>query len=126
MTIYTTTMLRTQADYNAPDGSEIRLLPQVRGAGLADCTLPPGQTTKAVRHRTVDEIWYVLQGAGQVWRKLGDEESVVDVAPGICLTIPVTTHFQFRNTSTEPLTILIVTSPVWSGADEAVAVPDHW
>ncbi len=126
MTIYTTTMLRAQADYNAPDGSEIRLLPQVRGAGLAHCTLPPGQTTKAVRHRTVDEIWYVLQGAGQVWRKLGDDESVVNVLPGTALTIPVTTHFQFRNTSTEPLTILIVTSPVWPGSDEAVAVPDHW
>ena len=32
-----------------------------------------------------------------MWRKLNEREEVVTVAPGVCLTIPVGTHFQFRS-----------------------------
>jgi mannose-6-phosphate isomerase-like protein (cupin superfamily) len=60
--------LKTDPDYSAPDGSEIRLLLNVKGGGLAHCTLPPAATTLAVRHRTVEEIWYFLDGTGEVWK----------------------------------------------------------
>ncbi len=113
-------------DHLAPDGSEIRELLPVTGASLAHCTLPPKQMSKAVKHRTVEEIWYVLAGQGQVWRKLGIDELVVDAVPGMALTIPRGTHFQFRNTGAEPFVFVIATAPQWPGADEAVAVPDYW
>ena len=113
-------------DHLAPDGSEIRELLPVTGASLAHCTLPPNQTSKAVKHRTVEEIWYVLAGQGQVWRKLGIDELVVDAVPGMALTIPRDTHFQFRNTGPEPFVFVIATSPKWPGADEAISVPDYW
>jgi mannose-6-phosphate isomerase-like protein (cupin superfamily) len=48
------------------------------------------------------------------------------VEPGTCLTIPVGTHFQFRNPGREPLCFLIVTTPPWPGAQEAVRVQDYW
>ena len=51
-----TMMLRSLPDHLAPDQSEIRELLQVTGASLAHCTLPPNQTTKAVTHRTVEEV----------------------------------------------------------------------
>jgi len=121
-----TMMLRALPDHLDPDQSEIRELLHVAGASLAHCTLPPSQTTKAVTHRTVEEVWYVLHGSGQVWRKLDTAELVIDAVPGTCLTIPHGTHFQFRNPGAEPFVLLIATAPPWPGADEAVPVPDYW
>ena len=110
----------------APDKSEIRPLLNMKGGGLAHCTLPPHGISLAVRHQTIEEIWYFLQGQGQVWRRQGDQEEIVEVGPGICLTIPTGTHFQFRNTGEEPLCFLIATMPPWPGEQEAVRVQDHW
>ena len=110
----------------APDGSEIRELVAVSGGSMVHCTLPSGATSAAVTHRTVEEVWYILQGRGQVWRKSESAESVVDVYPGVSLNITVGTHFQFRNTGDEPLCIIIVTIPPWPGEDEAVRVEDYW
>ncbi|MDA0768660.1 MAG: hypothetical protein O2821_00375 [Chloroflexi bacterium] len=72
-------------DYTAlaPDGSEIRELVQVSGGSMVHCALPVGATSMAVAHRTVDEVWYVVGGRGQVWRKRGDQESVVEAMPGV-------------------------------------------
>ena len=54
----------TPFDYEAPDGSEIRLLSQGFYSGLCHCTLRPGQHSGAVSHRTVEELWYFLSGHG--------------------------------------------------------------
>ena len=113
-------------DYLAPDGSEIRLLPEVKGGGLAHCTLPTDGVSQTVAHKTVEEIWYFLQGQGEVWRKSDALEQVDRVFPGVCLTILAGTHFQFRNTGDEPLRILIATIPLWPGSQEAVLIPNHW
>jgi mannose-6-phosphate isomerase-like protein (cupin superfamily) len=111
----------------APDGSDVRVLLAVRGASLAHFELAPGQTSRAVVHRTVDEIWYVVGGHGEMWRRRGDEEAVVDLAPGTCLTIPVFTHFQFRATGDEPLQVIGTTSPPWPlDRDEADPTDGPW
>jgi mannose-6-phosphate isomerase-like protein (cupin superfamily) len=123
---WVTTQLSDDYDYLAPDGSEIRLLPEVAGAGLCHCTLPPGAVSQAVTHKTVDEIWHVISGQGQVWRKKGCRELVVDVTAGSSLTISFVDEFQFRNTGQVPLCILIVDSGRWPGSDEAVEVSGKW
>ncbi len=110
----------------APDGSEVRPLLDLRRGGLGHCTLPPNAVSQAVRHRTIEEIWYFIKGQGQVWRKHGDHEVVVEVGPGVCLTIPTGVHFQFRNTGDEPLEFLMATMPPWPGSAEAVRVPNYW
>lgn len=122
----TTRRLGADYDYLAPDRSEIRLLAEVTGGGLAHCTLPPGGVSLAVRHRTVEELWYVLSGRGEVWRSHQGEEHVVEVEPGVSLGIPCGAHFQFRARGEAPLQILIATIPRWPGAEEAVPVPHHW
>ena len=113
-------------DAIAPDGSEIRLLSETSRGSLVHCTLNPGGVSVAVAHRTVDEVWYFLEGAGQVWRKHGGEERVVDVAPGASLSIPVGAHFQFRTTGDRPLRFVIVTMPPWPGHYEAYPVEGYW
>ena len=110
----------------APDGSEIRPLQEVGRGGVSHCTVPAGGVSMAVRHKTIEEIWYVIGGQGQVWRKNGETEECVDVGPGTCLSIPTGTHFQFRSTGKSPLEIVIATMPPWPGMDEAVRVDDYW
>ena len=112
-------------DVLAPDGSEIRLGPALKGGSMVHCSLPPGGVTRAVRHRTVEEIWYILQGQGQLWRKQGGHSQVVDLGPGTFATILLGTHFQFRNTGHEPLVLIICTMPPWPNADEAEFVEDY-
>ncbi len=113
-------------DYLAPDGSEIRLLATHDAGGLAHCRLPAGHVSEPVRHRTVVEIWYVLAGRGQVWRKDGADEETVEVEPGIALTIPVGTSFQFRTLGDRALELMIGTFPRWPGAHEAEPVEGCW
>ncbi len=107
-------------DLLAPDGSQIRLLHQLEGASVVHCALPVGGVSIPVEHRTVEEVWFFLAGAGQVWRKQGEREQVLDARPGLSLTIPLGTKFQFRNTGDVPLEFLITTTPPWPGEDEAV------
>ena len=111
METFETEQLPGQYNYLAPDGSEIRLLPEMKDGGLSHCRLPIQGISQAVTHKTVEEIWYFIQGQGKVWRKQGDREEVVDAGPGTCLTIPTGTHFQFRNTGQEPLRFIITTMP---------------
>jgi mannose-6-phosphate isomerase-like protein (cupin superfamily) len=121
-----TRVLPAHHDTLAPDGSEIRVLVAVGGGSLCHCTLPPGQTSRAVRHRTVEEMWYCVGGRGEIWRRHGGHEHVVEVRPGVSLTIPLGTEFQFRALGDAPLCLVIATAPPWPGEDEAVRVPDHW
>jgi len=118
--------LPSSSDLLAPDGSEIRLLVSTGRGSMVHCTLPPGGVSKAVTHRTVEEVWYFLEGAGQVWRKSGAGEEVRDVSAGVSLSIPLGAYFQFRNTGPAPLRFVIVTMPPWPGAEEAVRVKDYW
>ncbi len=113
-------------DVFAPDGSEIRLLSETGRGSMVHCTLNPGEVSAPVAHRTVEELWYCLEGTGQVWRRHGDEERVVNVVPGGSLSIPTGAHFQFRTTGDRPLRFVIVTMPPWPGEDEAYRVAGHW
>jgi mannose-6-phosphate isomerase-like protein (cupin superfamily) len=124
--VFVTRQLPDTYDALAPDTSEIRLLAATARASMVHCTLPPGGVSLAVAHRTVEEIWYVAGGEGEVWRKLAGAEEVVAVRPGTSLTIPTGAHFQFRALGPAPLTIIIATMPPWPGEQEAYRVPDHW
>ena len=61
-----------------------------------------------------------------MWRKLGDQEEIVPVKAGICLTIPLGTHFQFRAFGNKPLAAIGITTPPWPGEDEAVVAQGKW
>jgi mannose-6-phosphate isomerase-like protein (cupin superfamily) len=113
-------------DVTAPDGSEVRVLCGTTRGGMALFTLPAKAVSKAIMHRTVDEVWYFVAGRGQVWRKLDDEEVIDDVEAGISIALPVGTRFQFRAGDTEPLVIVGTTMPPWPGMDEAVFVDGIW
>jgi mannose-6-phosphate isomerase-like protein (cupin superfamily) len=111
----------------APDGSAVTPLCSLSSAGsLAHFQLEPGQVSKAVSHATVQEIWYVVAGAGQMWRRQDGKEATTPLRPGVCLTIPLGTAFQFRSAQGgEPLRIVAVTMPPWPAASTEEARPER-
>jgi mannose-6-phosphate isomerase-like protein (cupin superfamily) len=123
---FETKRIGSAPDAIAPDGSEVRVLCQVPRGGLAVFSLPPNAVSKAVAHRTVEEVWYIVAGNGRMWRKLGKQEEIVELGPGISLTIPTGTHFQFRCDGDERLDVIGATMPPWPGESEAFFVEGTW
>ena len=117
---------RPTPDLTAPDGSEIRLLVDVRhgatNSSLVEVTLGSGEVTRPARHRTVEEVWYVLEGQGRVWRcpLETDPEAVepVEVRAGDALAIPTGWRFQFQAGPAQTLRFLCYTTPPWPGPAE--------
>jgi mannose-6-phosphate isomerase-like protein (cupin superfamily) len=110
----------------APDGSDVRVLLELKHGGMAHFELAPGQVSTAVTHRTVEEIWVFISGRGEMWRRQAQREEVVAVESGVCLTIPLGTHFQFRSFGYEALGAIAVTMPPWPGEGEATVVQGKW
>lgn len=123
---FETRRIAAAPDAIATDGSEVRLLGLLPGGSMAAFRLAPGTVSKAVVHRTVEEIWYFVAGRGRMWRRHEDTEEITEVAPGVSITIPIGTHFQFRCDGGEPLEAVGVTMPPWPGVDEALVVPGIW
>lgn len=126
MTDFSTRRLPLLPEAVAPDGTDVRTLLQLAGGSLAHFELAPGKTSKAVAHRTVEEIWFFLSGRGEMWRKQGEREEVVTVDAGLSVTIPLGTLFQFRAIGEEPLRMVVITMPPWPGAHEADDVEGKW
>ena len=126
MSLFETTRLPAARDAVAPDGSDVRILLGLRGGGLAHFELAAGETSIAVSHRTVEEIWFFLHGRGEMWRKSGTREEIVPVEANVCLTIPLGTQFQFRSLGPGPLGAIGVTMPPWPGEGEAYEVAGRW
>ena len=115
-----------ERDVVATDGCDVRVLLGLEGGTMAHFELPPGHTSTAITHRTVEEIWFFLSGRGEMWRKQGGREEIVAVESGVCLTIPLGTHVQFRSLGDQALAALAVTMPPWPGEGEAVSVQGKW
>ncbi|GAA1941364.1 hypothetical protein [Amycolatopsis minnesotensis] len=111
----------------APDGSAVHPLARLGAlASFAEFVLAPEQVSAAVEHQTVQEIWYVTAGSGELWRRGSEGEEVVALVPGVCATIPLGTAFQFRADSAG-LRVVAVTVPSWpDGSDEARVTTGHW
>ena len=123
---FATLRLPDQPTLVAPDGSDVRVLLALGGGSMAHFELAAGVVSDAVVHRSVEEIWYILSGRGQMWRKQGEREEIIALEPGICLSIPQGTHFQFRAAPDAAVSAVGITLPPWPGADEAVTVPGPW
>ena len=123
---FETKALPARPDAVAPDGSHVRVLLRVGRGSAAHFELAPGTTSIAVAHGHVDEIWYFLSGRGEMWRRDTTQEQIVPVGPGVCVTIPSGTRFQFRALGDEPLTAFGVTMPPWPDEGDASPVEGRW
>ena len=69
----------------------------------------------------LDRDWRIVASVG-----FGQPETIVAVESGVCLTIPLGTHFQFRSLGAGALSAVGVTMPPWPGEGEAVVVQGKW
>lgn len=129
---FDTMQLPADPDAVAPDGSDVRVLLRLGRGSMAHFELAAGRVSRAVAHRTAEEIWYVLSGEGQMWRRQEgrdgrqERQETVPLRPGTCVSLPAGTHFQFRAGADGPLAAVGVTMPPWPGPDEAYQVPGAW
>ena len=107
---FETKRIHSERDAIAPDGSEVRVLCQLSRGGLAIFSLPPNAVSKAVAHRTVEEVWYILSGKGRMWRKLGDQEEIAALGPGVAAELEMRAG----------------TMPPWPGVNEAYFIDGAW
>ena len=84
-----------------------------------------GQISHAVWHPELDELWYVIDGAGEMWRKKDQMSSIDPLGPGTCVSIPRHTAFQCR-AGRAGMTVIAVTLPAWSGDSNAIAAMGPW
>jgi mannose-6-phosphate isomerase-like protein (cupin superfamily) len=110
----------------SPAGAEIRYLMEGDTGAMIHSTVPPGQVNRATVHATVSELWHVLSGEGQIWRRDGAGEEMTVLEEGVSIDIPVGTAFQYRCTSINPLQFLCVTMPPWPGDQEATVIEGPW
>lgn len=124
---FETAFLQGAPVVTAPDGSAVRPLCRIAGAGsFAHFELRPGAVARAVSHATVQEIWYVIAGTGHMWRRRQGHECIVPLHPGVCLTIPLGTAFQFRAAEGGGrLQVVAVTMPAWPTESEDEARYEH-
>lgn len=113
-------------DGRSPAGAEIRHLMEGAAGNMIHATVLPGQVNRATVHATVSELWHILSGRGEVWRRDGHDEEVTVLGPGVSIDIPAGTAFQYRCIGPEPLRFLCVAMPPWPGDAEATLVEGPW
>ncbi len=123
---FTTIDLSRAVRVTAPDGSQVDILAACARGSMARFSLDPHLASKAVRHRTVEELWYIVAGSGEMWRDDGTNSTIVALSPGVSLSIKAGVSFQFRSHGPGALEAIGVTMPPWPGMDEADFVPGIW
>lgn len=102
----------------SPAGAEVKELMENEYMSLAYLTMKAGKVSKAVTHKTVLEIWYILSGTGEIWWKSKNEEKIINLEPGMSIDIPLGVEFQYRSANSNDLVFLCMTTPPWPGHHE--------
>jgi mannose-6-phosphate isomerase-like protein (cupin superfamily) len=108
--------------FTTKDGSEIRELLAHRNScirlqSLAVARLPAGASTTPHHHPLTEEIYYILEGEGQM--TLGSEQR--RVAPGDAIAIPPGQIHQIINIGGSVLRFLCCCAPGYEHADTVLA-----
>lgn len=110
--------------FTTKDGSEIRELLAHRNSciqkqSLAEARVAPGSSTTPHYHPLTEEIYYILEGTGQM--HLGDETQTV--GPGDAIAIPPGQVHAITNTGTTTLKFLCCCAPGYEHSDTVLVEP---
>jgi mannose-6-phosphate isomerase-like protein (cupin superfamily) len=103
--------LASAEPFTTKDGSTIRELHHTAAQSLAEATLEPGQATERHYHARTEEIYFLLEGEGEMDVD-GDRRRVV---PGDAVLIPAGARHQIR--AEAPLRFLCCCAPPYSHDD---------
>ena len=111
---------RNQADIvRTPHNSEIRPLidrttSPITQCSLAEEMLPPGCAVTPHHHRDLEEIYYIVSGAGLM--TVGENSR--EVGAGDAVYIPRGNRHSLKNTGTEPIKLILVCGPAFFYEDQ--------
>ena len=117
---------RNQANIvRTPHNSEIRPLidrttSPITQCSLAEEMLPPGCAVTPHHHRDLEEIYYIVSGAGLM--TVG--ESSREVGAGDAVYIPRGHRHSLKNTGTEPIKLILVCGPAFFYEDQVFDATD--
>lgn len=108
--------------FTAKDGSEIRELlahrnSTIRNQSLAEARLPMGASTRPHYHPQTEEIYYILEGEGEM--RIGD--SSTHVRPGDAIAIMPGAMHQICNSGSRTLKFLCCCAPAYEHLDTVLA-----
>ena len=104
--------------FTTKDGSTIRELlglptAAVRNQSLAEATLPPGGATQRHHHRETEEIYYIVEGSGEM--EIDGERA--HVTPGDAILIPPGAWHEIRADGAGELRFLCCCAPAYRHED---------
>ena len=110
------------AAFTTKDGSEIRELLAHRNSGirnqsLAQARLAPGLATEPHLHPKTEEIYYILDGCGEI--TIEDQQQ--QVGPGDAIAILPGQLHSIRNSGNQTLVFLCCCAPGYEHADTLLA-----
>jgi mannose-6-phosphate isomerase-like protein (cupin superfamily) len=113
--------LRDTKVLHTPHGSEIRPLidrttSPVTQCSLAEELLPPGAAVTPHHHEELEEIYYILEGAGLM--TIGDETQ--PVGTGDAIYIPRNRRHTLTNTGQTTMRLLLVCGPAFYFEDHRI------
>jgi len=103
--------IATAEPFTTRDGSTIRELHHTEAQSLAEATLEPGQPTERHYHVRTEEIYFLLEGEGEM--EIDGEHR--RVGPGDAVLIPAGARHQIR--ADAPLRFLCCCAPPYSHDD---------
>ena len=108
--------------FTTKDGSEIRELlayrnSSIRNQSLAEARLPPGASTTGHHHVKTEEIYYILEGKGEM--RIAEESRLVGV--GDAIAIPPEAFHQLTNTGQVVLKFLCCCAPCYEHDDTVLS-----
>ncbi len=108
----------TAEPFTTADGSTIRSLldrsnAPVANQSLAEATIEPGEATVRHYHRDSEEIYYLVEGSGEM--ELDGERAAVSA--GDAILIPPGAWHQIRAGAAGPLRLLCACAPAYRHED---------
>lgn len=104
----------------APDGLKVRPLLATDAGSMAEFRLAPHRVGQTIKHRTVSEVWQVVEGLGDVWL---ESIGITSLTVGACFSVPVGHAFQVRSGKAE-LVVIAMTTPPWPESNDEVILLD--
>ncbi len=92
---------------------------RVTRQSLAEAELLPGRSTQAHFHPNTEEIYYILQGVGEI----AIEGEVRSVVPCDAVAIPPGSRHQIRNSGNGILVFLCCCVPAYTHSDTVMCDP---
>ncbi len=88
---------------------------------IAHAIVKPGNESLPHRLKTSSEVYFILEGEGDV--HIGEEHALV--GPGRAILIPPGSWQHIRNIGTVDLKFLCIVHPMWHAEDEEVGVAEN-